>query len=511
MRSLDPRLPAESELRTVQIRGEQLDVADSPSTQIWALYPLASPGEQRPAPPSVDLLKLVPEVAQRSRRLLLIGGLVGFCFGAAYLLWTDSIYVVKTLLHVEQRKSVIRDSDTRPPSTFVGTQAEVIQSPTMVAEAIRTIGLPEADEPGLLDTLRGWVDAINPFYVEPDVDPVAQAVLATLPVLQASPVLGTEVLAVTLRTDNPERGVSFLDALVASFQHYVRENEVSAHQEGLDLLRQREQSLAAQIAEVVQLYEQKESSIRSFGVGEDAFTVQRMSLEEHARARVEAQRRRIELENELSALREQRNAEVAPSREIMDEVVRGEARLAELRDRLSDRHPDVIQLEQRVAGLREQIRAGGRSRIEQLEREVRAARRSESAHAGLYDREWEKVKQLEVERSGLKKLGDELSRLEEERRGLLALMGEKELSVLAARGGENSGTLVRVLQAPSIPPDAVWPLPLPVLVSCSFVGVLGGLAFALFSYWREHRAPASEATDYQETGHSRVQRRLQEL
>jgi uncharacterized protein involved in exopolysaccharide biosynthesis len=305
--------------------------------------------------------------------------------------------------------------------------------------------------------------------------------------------------------------VGFLDALIAAFQGYVRENEASAHQEGLDLLRQREASLSAQLAEVVQLYEQKESSIRSFGVGDDAITVQRMGLEEHARARVDAQRRRIDLENELAALREQRDAEVAPSREILDEVVRGEATLAELRKRLSDRHPDVIQLEQRVAGLREQIRAGGRTRIAELERQLRAARRSEAAHSGLYEREWEKVKALEVERAGLKKLAAEVARLEEERRGLLALMGEKELAVLAARGGENSGTLVRVLQAPSIPFDAVWPLPIPVLVSCSFVGVLGGLAFALTAHWRAQAASASQPTDYKESAPTRVQRRLQEL
>jgi uncharacterized protein involved in exopolysaccharide biosynthesis len=510
MRALDPRLSSETELRTVQIRGPQPDVTDAPSTQVWALYPLVSPAAQPPAPPSVDLMQLVPEVARRSRGLLLFGALVGFCFGAAYLVWTDSIYVVKALLHVEMRKSVIHDSDARPPSTYVGTQAEVIQSPAMVAEAIRTIGLPEAEE-GLLDTLRGWIDAVNPFHVEDETDPIEQAVLATLPVLQASPVLGTDVLAVTLRTVNPERGVGFLEALIANFQRYVRENEASAHQEGLDLLRQREVALSSQIAELLQVYEQTDASIRSLGVGEDALSVQRLSLEEHARARVDAQRRRIDLENELAALREQGTAEVAPSREIMDEVVRGEATLAELRKRLSDRHPDVIQLEQRVAGLREQIRAGGRSRIAELQRQIRSARRAEAAHASLYDQEWQRVKQLETERMGLKKLSDELARLEEERRGLLTLMGEKELSVLAARGGENSGTLVRVLQAPAIPPDAVWPLPIPVLVSCSFVGLLGGLSLALFTYWREHKAPASGPTDYQETAPTRVQRRLQEL
>jgi uncharacterized protein involved in exopolysaccharide biosynthesis len=378
----------------------------------------------------------------------------------------------------------------------------------MVAEAIRAIGFPEA-EGGIFATVAGWIGALNPFGSDEEVDPVAQAVLATLPVLQASPVLGTDVLAVTLRTPAPERGVQFLDALVASYQHYVRENETAAHREGLELLKQRAAGLSGQISELVQVYELKESGIRTLTDSENALTVHRMNLEEHARARVEAQRRRIDLENELAALREQSNAEVAPSREILDELVRQEALLAELKQRLSSRHPDVIQTEQRVAGMREQIRAGGRARADELQRAARAARKTETALASLYEGEWEKVKQLEAERSSLKKVGDEIGRLEQERRGVLDLMGEKELSVLAAQGGENSGTLVRVLQAPTVPPEAVWPLPLPVLISCSFVGVLGGLGYALYQYWRE-RSEASQATDYEEKP-SRLQRRLQEL
>ncbi len=518
MRSRDPRLPAETELRTLEIRRDSLGMADAPliqqiqqtqQAQVWALYPLMSPTEQRPEPPSADLLKLLPEVARQGRRFLAIGALVGFVFGAFYLAWTDSIYIVKALLHVELRKSVIRDFDMRPGSTFVGTQAEVIQSPAMISEAIRAIGFPE-EEGGIFATLSGWIEALNPFGPEEEVDPVAQAVLATLPVLQASPVLGTDVLAVTLRTAAPERGVHFLEALVASYQHYVRENETAAHREGLDLLRQREAGLAGQITELVQVYEMKESGIQTLSDSENALTVHRMSLEEHARARVEAQRTRIDLENELAGLREQRNAQVAPSREILDELVRSEAMLAELKARLSPRHPDVIQTEQRVASMREQIRVGGRTRMDELQRAARAARKTETALAGLYEQEWEKVKQLEAERSGLKKVGDEMARLEEERRGVLALMGEKELSVLAAQGGENSGTLVRVLQAPSIPPDAVWPLTLPVLISCSFVGVLGGLAYALFLHLREREQATSQPTDYEEKS-SRVQRRLQEL
>ena len=515
MHSRDPRfptVPTENDLRPVEIRRAPVDPASAPSTQIWALYPVASPGEGGAPPQSADLVSLLWEAAQRGRRNLLIGAIAGLVFGASYLMVADSIYVVKTLLHVELRKSVIHDYDARPGSTYVGTQAEVLQSPTMVAEAIRTIGLPEGEEPGLLGRAIDFVKSLNPFAGEEDFDPIQAAVLATLPALQASPVVGTDVLAVTLRTVAPERGVRFLDALVASYQHYVRANESDAQREGLDLLRQREASLTAQIAGLSEQYENKESEVRSLGDSDNALTVSRMSLEEHARARVEAQRRRIDLENELRSLREQANAQVAPSREILDELVRAEAGLSEMKSRLSERHPDVILAEQRAAGLRLQVQAGARVRVDQLERETRAARRTEAALADLYAREWDKIKALEVERAAMKKLGDERTRLEEERRGVLTLMGEKELSVLAAQGGENSGTLVRVLQAPTVPPDAVWPLPIPVLVACSFVGLFGGLGFALFSQWRERVKEAEQPTDYeQSSARMTAQRRLQEF
>ena len=512
MLSRDPRFPTENELRPVEIRRGPVDPASAPSTQVWALYPLASPGQGAEPPPTVDLVGMLWEAARRGRHYLLIGALLGFGFGAAYLFVADPIYIVKTLLHVELRKSVITDSDSRPGGTYVGTQAEVLQSPTIVADAIREIGFPQAEEPGFVGRAIDWVRSLNPFADDSLFDPVQAAVLATLPALQASPVVGTDVLAVTLRTDNPERGVRFLDALVASYQRYVRGNESDAQREGLELLRQRAESLSEQIAALGLQVEDKETEIRSLGDSENAITVSRLSLEEHARSRVEAQRRRIDLENELAALREQANAEIAPSREILDELVRAEATLAEMRSRLSDRHPDVVMTSQRVAGLRAQVQAGTRARIDQLSREVRAARRTEAALASLYAKEWDKIKALEVERVAMKKLSDERARLEEERRGVLAMMGQKELSVLAAQGGENSGTLVRVLQAPIVPPSSVWPLPIPVLVACSFVGAIGGIGFALFAQWREGAKEAEKPTDYEQNpARMAAQRRLQEF
>ena len=133
MHSRDSRFPVENDLRPVEVRRGPVDPTSAPSTQVWALYPVASPGDGAAPPPSIDLVALLWEAARRGRRYLVAGALVGLVFGAAYLVAADSIYVVKTLLHVEMRKSVIHDSDSRPGSTYVGTQAEVLQSPTMVA------------------------------------------------------------------------------------------------------------------------------------------------------------------------------------------------------------------------------------------------------------------------------------------------------------------------------------------------------------------------------------------
>jgi len=450
----------------------------------------------------------VLDIVRRGRRFLALGALAGIGFGVVYLTLADAIYVVKAVLHVELRRSVIRESDSRPGSGYVATQAEVIQSPTSVSEAIREIGLPEPAEPGPIDRIKHSLASLVGLDEEERAgDPLASALLATLPMLQASPVVGTDIVSVALRTFDPERGVRLLDALIERYQGYVRVNETAAHQEGLKVLRQREAEIAAAIADVSARYEAWEAEIRSLGSGDDALAIGRANLEEQARARADAQRKRVELENELLALRERSDARVALSREIQDELVRTEATLAELRARVSERHPDVLALEQRAAGLREQVRQGTRTHIAELDRQVRAARRTEAVLADLYEREWKRVKALDSERRALDTLTAERTRLEEQRAAVVALMGEKERSLLASEGGENSGTLVRVLEAPSIPPDAVWPLPIPVLVACGLVGALGGLALSLLVEWRRSAEPAAEHTLYEDVPARMAQRR----
>jgi len=505
----DARLSNESALQTTEVRKEPIGLSEIQATQFWALYPAAAPAPEREEAGLERLLRLVLEIARRGRRSLALGALAGIGFGALYLTFADSIFVVKTLLHVERRNSVIREYDeVRPGSSFVATQAEVIQSPEMIADAIRAIGIPEPDD-GLLSRLKDFVRSLLPLEPSAGGDPLAVAVLATAPVLQASPVLGTDVMAVTFRTDDPERGVRLLDALIECYRNYVRENETAAHREGLELLRQRDAELGAQISQLSDHYEAQRSQVQLFGDDEGGMSVQRMSLEEHAKARVDARRKRIDLENELDELRAKSDARAVPDPRILQDVVRAESELAQLKATASPRNPAVRDLELRVAGLREQVHQGALAHIDEVEREARAARKSEARVAELYDREWSNVQALESERASLRKLGDEIGRLEDQRKAVLALAGEKELSLLA-QGSEHSGTLIRALEAPAIPPTAVWPLTIPVLVACAFVGLLGGFGFAVLEQ-RRGAARESEPSDFEPTPARLGQPRVPEL
>ena len=105
----------------------------------------------------------------------------------------------------------------------------------------------------------------------------------------------------------------------------------------------------------------------------------------------------------------------------------------------------------------------------------------------------------------MKKLADDLDGLEKQRSTVLALISEKDLSLLG-QGSVNSGALIRVLQAPALPPQAAWPLPVPVLGACGLVGLLGGLGFALLAE-RRQPSPAAEPTCYEPEGVNLAPRR----
>jgi uncharacterized protein involved in exopolysaccharide biosynthesis len=477
--SSESHLPAENEPGPEDVFDQLAESGAGRERQVWVMYPEApSPPERARETPFEEFLQLVPEAAWHGRRFLFKGALIGLCFGLGYLYLADAVFMVKSLVHVERRQSVTQAYDpVRAGSTFIATQAEVVSSPRIVRSTLEAIGLPEPSN-GWISQLKSQLKAW--FKSDPGLDRLEVATRATVPLLQATPVLGTEVMAITYRTEDPQRGVLFLTSLIDSYRGFLSQGETSAHQEGLELLRQRELEIAALLAERRNEFERMLTTERS---ADDAggLDVQRHRLEEHARGLVAVENEVIRLENQIASLRRQDVTEVANDETLLEELRLAETNLAELTSRLSERHPDVRQARQRAQTLRAQVESDARAAVSTMERDLNAARQSQAQLAESYDRQWEVARRME--RSGVEeeRMRAEIARLEGQRLNIADLLAGKELRVLEL-GSERTGTLVNVLEAPMLPVEPVWPLPGPVLVGCAFIGALGGISWAIVRY-----------------------------
>jgi uncharacterized protein involved in exopolysaccharide biosynthesis len=471
----------------------RLELTNAEGRQVWALYSERPETAPPPTPAAGRFLEDLLAIAWRRRRLILAGAGVGAALGVAYLIATPSIYVIRALVHIEQRDSVLQQYDAvRAASTFIATQSEVLHSPSIVNDTFDALGdLVAKPQPGILKRVKTWVRSHLPF-VDPAAagDERAAAVMAALASLDATPVVGTEVMAITYRTIDPQGGVAFLDSLIGRYREYVRELETRAHIEGLALLREQDQELGHELDRLEAQWDELHAHTLALGQDENALSVQKLRLEEHARASVAAQGRRIELENRLGQLR-QNGATLPQKDQLVEELRATEAALAELRAGVSDRHPDVRRMEQKVALLKQQMQRDSATQLDELEGELRAARRTEQQLERLYDSEWASAKELEVRRMRELDVRREIERIESKRDAVLALLRDKELRVLSLQSG-HSGTVVHVLDPPAIPPEAVWPVPGMVLSVFAFLGAVGGALLALGAE-RKLRAAAAAA------------------
>ena len=145
----DSRIPAPRDPRDSTNPEVRLELKDAEGRQIWALYsdrPETTGGTDNPL---AELLLDLPDIAWRGRRLLALGLFVGIAFGVLYLAKTPPLYVVRALVHVERRGSVVQDYDPlRSGSSFMSTQAEVIKSPHNVRQALHGVGGAQPRQPG---------------------------------------------------------------------------------------------------------------------------------------------------------------------------------------------------------------------------------------------------------------------------------------------------------------------------------------------------------------------------
>jgi uncharacterized protein involved in exopolysaccharide biosynthesis len=471
----------------------RLELTNAEGRQVWALYS-RPPQEAGPAetPLSVFLHEL-PPLAWKWRRYVGLTMLGAVALGAIYLLLATTIFGVSALILVEHRDTGIQNYGlVRDNSSFLATQAEILHSPPVVREALvgSGIGFPEP-EPGLFERFFGWL----PFVGGEAFDAEKVAVAGALESLEATPVLGTQVIALNYRTDEAGAGVRFVQSVIDSYRDYVHQLDQSGQAEALALIESEEQQRREELRDLELQYEALRAAGGTLGDEQDGvLSVEKARLEEHVRHLVEAQSERIRLENDLHAARA---ASGQPS-EASEALRAAEQHLAELRSRgYSDRHPEVRATLAQLESLRAPLPQTNASQAQDLERRVQAARATESSLTALYEQEFRKSKEVDLQRLREQRLAEDVNNAREAHQVALRLLHEKKLTV-DALAKDGAGVVVRTLEAPTLLEDALWPRPVPVLFCCIVIGALAGLGLAVVAERAQEPEPEVYAAPMRE-------------
>jgi uncharacterized protein involved in exopolysaccharide biosynthesis len=152
--------------------------------------------------------------------------------GVAYLVLTEATYEAQTRILVQQEELAMEQKAApRTDKLFAATQAEVIRSPLIVRQALASLGISQP----ALETE----------------DPVTQVLEA----LHVAPVVQTDVLTLRFRSQDPDRTVAVINAIIAAYQAHLREIESDSQSETLSLLSTRERELRSELNRLQEKHE----------------------------------------------------------------------------------------------------------------------------------------------------------------------------------------------------------------------------------------------------------------
>lgn len=455
------------------------------------------------SPPQQDSMNLYA-LAQllRQRVWWLVGCLaLTIGLGVVYLLQAEPVYRVHARILVEQKGLASAQARPDRDKDFLATQAEIIRSPAVVSHAVETLGLTATS---------------------PD-DP--NSVVGILESLSVNPLLGTNVLSVSLEGADAGRATRIVETVIESYREYIRESERDVHLEALRALTASEKEVRKDLQELEAEYRELRQNSPLVGRGEEGVRLQRELLAHLGQTLSDVKSRRMELENRLVALeglRERNLAsgeatrvipvstagaeqgddlrdsrrEPAPSslyvgtsRQLLLQYAKGEAgdiahlqeqlfaaqaRESELSEKYGPKHAAVRGVREQIAGWEAQLREQQASAPLVLQQELEAARLQEQQLADLYREEFAAAKGINnwllQEQQGL----GHIERTREVHDSLLTQIRQWQMVDQALTQGKTE-IAVRVLEEPSLDEEQVWPPKLLVLGACALVGLMGGL------------------------------------
>lgn len=428
------------------------------------------------ADPSLSFGLADLEAAIRERRRMLgFGVLAGLVGALVVLLLSTPLYPVTAQVVIERHDVARAESAggaATPAASFVATQAEIMQSESVIADALARLPDPGLDTALEADEVTRYESAR-----------LAEAVEA----VRASPVSGTHVVALGYLGPDPDQGVALLTELVGAYRRVLARDEAALQGEKLEAKRAEIDVLDTEAERLEARLEALRGERGIVGNAEQSAEAHEEIVRDLAAQLADARNERITLENRLAAGEDQ-VAILDPSiRSLQEQLWAAEAELARVRLTLTARHPAVEAAEQEVTVLGRQLEASAKAAPLALQRDIEAARGLERQLAELHARERASLAALEKDRREESLLLSELERvrtLGEARRNELL---DQRLVTRLAEAGE-VGVSARLIEPPTLPESAAWPRPKLLIPLGLLVGGIGGLLAAIVSLRRERAA-----------------------
>lgn len=475
----DPKLPAQSGgADDSQLPEVRLELTQAGVRQVLSLYAEEQAGRLGRGGMQIGLDDIL-RAAWEHKWMVALCLIVGCLLGAGVLFVATPMYALTAEVVLERQDPVETVLSTgQAGSAFIATQAEIMQSRSVVEAAVTGLGARA---------------------VGGSEDPAA-AVAAALEALQASPVSGTQVVALSYLGPDAGYGADLLAATVAAYRERLKDDERHNQAQRLQARETEYNTLLDEVRRMeAALDAMRRSQLEGVSVA-DAVEAQNQIIRNQTQQIAEARQQRMALESRLLAGSMGALADDPVTRSLRDRLFQAEAELGRVTQTLNAGHPTREAATRTVQTLRSQLAAAEQATPRLLQREIEAAKRLEAELALLLESERARLSETERLRREEQRLIDDLAQtqvLVEQRRR--ALLDQRLVSRLAENG--EVGITARMIAEPVIPLAPSWPNPLLVFAIGSMLGLLVGLTVAVMRLRRNEAglmtdAPRSYAGGY---------------
>jgi chain length determinant protein EpsF len=359
-------------------------------------------------------------------------------------------------------------------SSYIATQADIIQSEQVARSALRSLGLHQSEE-----WRARWQKATGG---ERDFE--AWVAAGLLRKLAVKPSRDSNVLHLSYTSSDPELSAAVANAFVKAYMDATLQMQVRPAQQFNVFFEERAKPLRQALEEAknrLSAYEKQHGLLVTDERGDvesarlAELTSQLVTLEDEL---ADAANRRRQAASSPALMRElRRDPEVVA---LTAELARHEARLSELRSGFGEKHPGVIEARQAVKALEQRIDSSMRRAAQGMEAPVRVNQaRLAEVRAAI-----ERQRKVVLERKARRDAAAALVRdVENAQRAYDAVL--TRASQTAMEKENTTQTNISILKAATVPPQS--PLLILNLAVAAVLGLLLGVARALFAEKRDRR------------------------